>query len=500
MKNRKNREKLLIAVLISALVFGAISPVTGDATTEDAYGSHIGGLTVQQYNPFSNSWFNVYQKFHSNYGGQQYEENETIYLTPSWAIRYGLDALLNNTFAENRTELESVVGMGLNITGDITYLNPVLCDAYSANYGGFWHYSFITTAPDSFTAENQTAYAQFIDYYYNGSSWLIIDTWKVNLSTYTEPESGGGYGDDYGILEDFETWNSNSWSFFVSANTSNNQFNFNPESALAKKTGTYGGRSWINQTVFGGLVGANIWKDIHGDGLINASYWRVEFDFQLAQNIFTGQDSGYRFQMFSIGELYGEFETQLIFDNATGTSDELFIKLRYENRTWDYVYLNSSSPVVEVGTWQHYRFEAKLSNTTDGFYRLYIDEELILDTGLIDTVPELAYAETDGYYAWDTVELGLQPYRWYVLVDGYYDNFAIYTNTYTPAPTATADYTDFIIGLTGILIMVGSPSWFAVKLRDGLRNADEIIQRFIFALLLFVVGYCLILVWLGGYL
>lgn len=58
---------------------------------------------------------------------------------------------------------------------------------------------------------------------------------------------------------------------------------------------------------------------------------------------------------------------------------------------------------------------------------------------------------------------------------------------------------EFYFGMAGVIMMVCAPSWFAIKLRDGLHHGDEIVERGIYALILFVVGYSMMLVWLGAY-
>ena len=58
---------------------------------------------------------------------------------------------------------------------------------------------------------------------------------------------------------------------------------------------------------------------------------------------------------------------------------------------------------------------------------------------------------------------------------------------------------EFYFGMTGVIIMICAPCWFAIKLRSGLAKADEIVERLIYALILFVIGYAMLLIWLGAF-
>lgn len=64
---------------------------------------------------------------------------------------------------------------------------------------------------------------------------------------------------------------------------------------------------------------------------------------------------------------------------------------------------------------------------------------------------------------------------------------------------ATFTNWEFYFGMAGVIIMVCAPCWFAIKLRDGLRNADEIVERLVYAGILFVIGYAMLIIWLGAY-
>lgn len=468
--NRKFKYCTTFFIIFSIL---ALIPIIGfaDADTEDAFGSHIGGLTIQQYNPTTGQWFNQYQKFHSNYGGQHYVENETVYLEPNWLIRYGVDALLNNTWADNKTQLENSVGLGLNITGDIEYLNPVLTDDYSYNLGGFWHYSFITTAPDTFDAANETAYAQFIDYYYNGSSWLIIDTWKINLSTYTLSDE-----EPFSLIEDFEDWNINNWD--VTGNE--------PNSTAAKYTGDFGAIFDNTHTKIG--------YNFTALNETSIQFHRISFMF----NFHSTQTAGVS------DTPYGDI-TYVRWLNSTIDREHAPICVKYNPSNYTF-YVQSpdyggtnrtySNSTFYYDTWYNVTYTFTFDEEilyVDGNTEIYIDYVNWLNINRYPYmwVDAFWFGRTTVNWAYDT------PNHEGVL---YFDN--IYFQEYDPTttPTTQIDYTMFIIGLTGVLIMIGSPSWFALKLREGLRSADEIVQRFIFALILFVVGYCLILVWLGDFL
>lgn len=56
------------------------------------------------------------------------------------------------------------------------------------------------------------------------------------------------------------------------------------------------------------------------------------------------------------------------------------------------------------------------------------------------------------------------------------------------------------LGIAGAVLMIASVVYFAFKLRGGIRYMDEIVERGYFALILFIIGFCLVLVWLGVYL
>lgn len=64
---------------------------------------------------------------------------------------------------------------------------------------------------------------------------------------------------------------------------------------------------------------------------------------------------------------------------------------------------------------------------------------------------------------------------------------------------ASSEFWMFCFGLAGVFLMIFAPCWFAYKLRQGLRVADEIIERFVYSLLLFIIGFVLVLTWLGAY-
>ncbi|MDD5541151.1 MAG: hypothetical protein PHG61_10720 [Candidatus Marinimicrobia bacterium] len=55
------------------------------------------------------------------------------------------------------------------------------------------------------------------------------------------------------------------------------------------------------------------------------------------------------------------------------------------------------------------------------------------------------------------------------------------------------------LGIAGAVCMISSPCWFAFKLRQGIQYADEIIERGIYALFIFIIGFCLVACWLGAF-
>lgn len=73
------------------------------------------------------------------------------------------------------------------------------------------------------------------------------------------------------------------------------------------------------------------------------------------------------------------------------------------------------------------------------------------------------------------------------------------TEETTPDHSWFGYYSDFFIGLLGVLLMAVSPSWLALKLRkEGLSGLDMTLERAIFALLLFAIGFAMMLGWVGG--
>lgn len=58
----------------------------------------------------------------------------------------------------------------------------------------------------------------------------------------------------------------------------------------------------------------------------------------------------------------------------------------------------------------------------------------------------------------------------------------------------------FGIGITGAVLMIASVIYLAFKIRGGIRNMDEIVERGYFALILFLIGFCMVVVWLGAFL
>jgi len=60
-------------------------------------------------------------------------------------------------------------------------------------------------------------------------------------------------------------------------------------------------------------------------------------------------------------------------------------------------------------------------------------------------------------------------------------------------------YFGFGIFMSGVILMLIAPSWLAFSVRRGLKDADETIKRAIFALLLFAIGYCLMIAHLGEF-
>lgn len=57
----------------------------------------------------------------------------------------------------------------------------------------------------------------------------------------------------------------------------------------------------------------------------------------------------------------------------------------------------------------------------------------------------------------------------------------------------------FFIGCAGVAMMVIAPSWLALKIRGGISDAPEILERAMYALLVFVIGFGLVMAWLGGF-
>lgn len=75
---------------------------------------------------------------------------------------------------------------------------------------------------------------------------------------------------------------------------------------------------------------------------------------------------------------------------------------------------------------------------------------------------------------------------------------------YTPPPPPIPSWLDLYFrvgyGMAGVILMLVAPSWLAIKVRStGWGNADETIIRAVYALILFAVGFCLVISWLGGF-
>ena len=64
---------------------------------------------------------------------------------------------------------------------------------------------------------------------------------------------------------------------------------------------------------------------------------------------------------------------------------------------------------------------------------------------------------------------------------------------------ATFTNWEFFFGMAGVIIMICAPCWFAIKLRDGFKKADEIVERLVYAGILFAIGYSMMLIWLGAF-
>lgn len=53
------------------------------------------------------------------------------------------------------------------------------------------------------------------------------------------------------------------------------------------------------------------------------------------------------------------------------------------------------------------------------------------------------------------------------------------------------------LGIAGACMMLFSPCWFALKLREGLKSGDEIMERLVYSGIIFLIGFCLVASWLG---
>lgn len=174
---------------------------------------------------------------------------------------------------------------------------------------------------------------------------------------------------------------------------------------------------------------------------------------------------------------------------------------RYNNHTEGYgsnyyYYQPDTTTMVNLSTWFNMTIYFQDSRPYgSGKIYAFINNELVAyvenvyayyDSGSIEY---WANAVAFGYYG-DTAAVR------------YFDNFNYdYQSVWIPPEELTMwDFWDFWIGVCGVFLMIAAPCWFAFKARTGLRNMDEIIERFVYAMILFATGYSMVVIWLVQYL
>lgn len=239
-------------------------------------------------------------------------------------------------------------------------------------------------------------------------------------------------GDTLIFSEDFETsgdFNGSVWNIGSSTNTSIwKDYHVIPSSS-AKKTGSYGAYMWYNQTDFAGISYVDIWNNVtyFEQQNYNSSFWRIDFDMKVVTYDFNTSDTEVDgINILKVGDNDDEFSFWLYLTNQSDSDTSFGVALRYYNYTWDYAYERYDYNAVTVGNWYNFKCELLMTNSTTGYYKVWLNDVKILDTGLIATKPFLNEAEY-----WNDIILGMLPYKYYAEVGVYYDNLNIYSNPYS---------------------------------------------------------------------
>jgi hypothetical protein len=145
---------------------------------------------------------------------------------------------------------------------------------------------------------------------------------------------------------------------------------------------------------------------------------------------------------------------------------------------------NASAYTVHVRIWER--------NPVTGSYSdpLYVTS-LDFATSLYQPV-SMSKMALDGYIVYEYTE-SVTRYTLNIEAEG--------VSTYVPPKPVSwfGLYGNFFIGLIGTMMMIISPSWLAYKLKTGWRDAELTLERAVWALLMFIVGFGLLMCWLGGF-
>lgn len=455
---------LLVLLIQSTLVF----LVYADETTTDYAGNHIKEAKITQYNPESSSYDTKINTFHSQYGGEEYSDYDTAYFdSDPWTCEFILSGKLNATLLDlNFTLLDDYFAGGLQITGDISYANPMidyaLYDSIDENgFFGTTFYSYVF----GFDAANETATAEFTLWFYNTTTpeWELIDTWYYLLSSYDEPAPSGG-APSGSHVETFEdgVYDLN-WT----------------------ETEAYNG----NLTIMGGDVA------YRGDYGLNMSLNAgANFDVaKIALNIteFSGETCyiGFRINVVESKCTIGNDARIAAINSLDDAATFIYLEIDDNgttNHLWEVNNVETSKAVV-FDTW-HWCVIG-YSNASDGWQRFWIDGELVYN----NTQDLSGFTLGDNYVIGNAISFANAEF------ECWFDDIVI-SGLYPSGEFVGDDLSLFFIGISGVILLVSAPSWFAFALRRGIRSADMIIQRFIFSLILFIVGYSMIVIWLGAYL
>lgn len=471
-KNKKMFQTIPLFFLIVSLMtcLGLAVPVFGDAEYEDSYGSYISSIGVSEWNPTLQTWQNTYTGYHEGEGTPLYVANATVNATENRNLIVNLEARISLDFTESYTYVSQHIWGSIQITGDITYASPMSLITPYYHSNGFWVLSYFVEV-DGFTNVQQSASLNYTLWYNDGAIWDILDSWVIIAETEQPPALPQWQ-------EGFEDWNVLGWT----------------------NSTTSGIGSYIN---------IDDTSPFEGDYCLNASTPKDTVSHAYAKYDFAD------FECYTNSAVYVNFQFKLLdYDIPPYGNTVIILRIimaeidgyynQFGGLTLEHDY--TSDKIVfglELNDGMSYHEDKTLKeclinvwynltltiNHTQGTVSLFMNKTMSNSTltspFLGDGVFEYI---TVGVTSWGTgVEGGA-----HVLIDNIGFN-KIYSLTKT-------DLTNFFIGIAGIILMVASPSWFAVKLREGLKSGDEIIERGIYAFILFIVGYCMLIIWLGAYL